>query len=197
MAARPGRRLWIRRNAIAAQRWLVALTGVLLAFSGLLEAVAGRGSVLEPLVAVSVAGCGAAVLTIRPAHAAMESGLAGLVVELGRATDARSVGRRLARAVGDRGLRLLYQLAPGLPYVSAPGLPAARPAAGGVVTVMGQSGSVVAALEHDGEALQDPRLREAVLAVGRLAVQRCCARPRRHSRPSSSPMADRGRGGGA
>ena len=37
---------------------------------------------------------------------------------------------------------------------------------------MGQSGLVVAALEHDSEALQDPRLREAVLAVGRLAVRR-------------------------
>jgi signal transduction histidine kinase len=37
---------------------------------------------------------------------------------------------------------------------------------------MGQSGPVVAALEHDAQALSDPRLRHAVLAVGRLAVRR-------------------------
>jgi signal transduction histidine kinase len=161
-----------RRNAVTVQRWAAALAGTLLGISGLLEAVAGRGSALEPLVAVSVAGCGIAVLATRPAQAATGSGLAGLVVELGRATDARSLERRLARAVGDPGLRLLYQLAPGLPYVSASGVPAARPAAGRTVTVMGQSGPVVAALEHDSEALQDPRLRQAVLAVGRLAVRR-------------------------
>jgi signal transduction histidine kinase len=161
-----------RRKAVAAQRWAVALTGVLLGIFGLLEGVAGRGSALEPLVAVSVAGCGVAVLAIRPAQAATESGLAGLVVELGRTTDARSLERRLARAVGDPGLRLLYQLAPGMPYVSVSGVPAPRPAAGRVVTVMGQSGPVVAALEHDAAALRDPRLRQAVLAVGTLAVRR-------------------------
>ena len=37
---------------------------------------------------------------------------------------------------------------------------------------MGKSGPVVAALEHDRVALDDPRLRQAVLAVGRLAVRR-------------------------
>jgi signal transduction histidine kinase len=161
-----------RRNAVVMQRWAVALTGVMLGFSGLLEAVAGRGSALEPLVAVSVAGCGMAVLALRPAQAATGSGLAGLVVELGQTTDARSLERRLARAVGDPELRLVYQLAPGLPYVSASGVSAARPAADRVVTVMGQSGPVVAALEHDSQALQDPQLRQAVLAVGRLAVRR-------------------------
>ena len=161
-----------RRTAVTMQRWAVALTGVLLGISGLFEAVAGRGSALEPLVAVSVAGCSIAVLAIRPAQAATDSGLAGLVVELGRTTDARSLERRLARAVGDPGLRLLYQLAPGLPYVSVSGVAAPRPVTGRVVAVMGQSGPVVAALEHDAKALQDPRLRQAVLAVGRLAVRR-------------------------
>jgi signal transduction histidine kinase len=161
-----------RRTAVAVQRWAVALTGVVLGISGSLEAVAGRGSALEPLLAISVAGCGIAVLAIGPAQAATESGLAGLVVELGRTTDAPSLERRLARAVGDPGLRLLYQLAPGLPFVGVSGVAAPRPAAGRVVTVMGQSGPVVAALEHDAQALQDPRLRQAVLAVGRLAVRR-------------------------
>jgi signal transduction histidine kinase len=161
-----------RRTAVAVQRWAVALTGVVLGISGSLEAVAGRGSVLEPLLAIGVAGCGIAVLAIRPAQAATGSGLAGLVVELGRTTDAPSLERRLARAVGDPGLRLLYQLAPGLPFVGVSGVAAPRPAAGRVVTVMGQSGPVVAALEHDAQALQDPRLRQAVLAVGRLAVRR-------------------------
>jgi signal transduction histidine kinase len=37
---------------------------------------------------------------------------------------------------------------------------------------MGQTGPVVAALEHDRASLEDPQLREAVLAVGRLAVRR-------------------------
>jgi hypothetical protein len=161
-----------RRTAAALQRWAVALTGGLLGISGLLEAVAGRGSALEPLFAVSVAGCGIAVLAIRPARAATGSGLAGLVIELGRTTDARSLERQLAGAVGDPGLRLLYQLAPGLPYVGASGVAAPHPGAGRVVTVMGQSGPVVAALEHDAQALSDPRLRHAVLAVGRLAVRR-------------------------
>jgi hypothetical protein len=92
--------------------------------AGVLETVAGHGSALEPLVAVSMAGSGIAVLATRPARAATDSGFAGLVVELGRTTDARSLERQLALAVGDPRLRLLYQLAPGLPYVTASGLPA-------------------------------------------------------------------------
>jgi signal transduction histidine kinase len=134
--------------------------------------VAGRGSALEPLVAVSVAGCGIAMLTVRPALVATDSGFAGLVVELGRTRDALSLERRLARAVGDPRLRLLYQLAPGLPFVTASGLPAGVTPEGRLVTVMGQSGPLVAALEHDRVALDDPQLRQAVLAVGRLAVRR-------------------------
>jgi signal transduction histidine kinase len=161
-----------RRYAVRVPRLAAAAVGVVLGISGLLEAVAGRGSAVEPLVAVSVAGCGIAVLAFRPARAATGSGLAGLVLELGRTTDARSLERRLARAVGDPDLRLLYQLAPGLPYVGASGVPVPRPAAGRVVTVMGQSYPVLAALEHDSEVLQDPRLRQTVLAVGRLAVRR-------------------------
>jgi signal transduction histidine kinase len=160
------------RYPAALPRWAAAVTGAVLAVSGLLEAVAGRGSAAEPLLAISVASCGAAVLAVRPARAASGSGLAGLVVELGRTTDARSLERRLARAVGDPGLRLLYQLAPGLPYVSASGAAASQPQAGRAVTVLGRSGPVVAALEHDAQALSDPRLRQAVLAVGRLAVRR-------------------------
>ena len=160
------------RYPAALSRWAAAVIGAVLGVSGLLEAVAGRGSAVEPLLAISVAGCGAAVLAVRPAHAATDSGLAGLVVALGRATDARSLERRLAQAVGDPGLRLLYQLAPGMPYVSASGAAVPRPAPGRVVTVMGQSGPVVAAVEHDAAALEDPRLRQAVLAVGRLAVRR-------------------------
>jgi signal transduction histidine kinase len=94
------------------------------------------------------------------------------VVELGQTRDALSLERRLARAVGDPQLRLLYRLAPGLPFVTTSGLPAGVTPAGRVVTVMGQSGSAVAALEHDCTALDDPQLREAVLAVGTLAVRR-------------------------
>jgi signal transduction histidine kinase len=161
-----------RRFATRVPRSAAAVVGVVLGTSGLLQEVAGRGSALEPLVAISVAGCGIAVLAMRPAPAATDSGLAGLVVELGQTTDARSLEQRLARAVGDPQLRLLYQLAPGLPYVNASGSPAKPAPDDRIVTVMGQSGPVVAALEHDGAALADPRLRQAVVAVGRLAVRR-------------------------
>jgi signal transduction histidine kinase len=161
-----------RRYAVRVPRTAAAVLGILLLAAGLLQAVAGRGSALEPLVAVSVAGCGIAMLALRPGRVATDSGFAGLVVELGRTRDALSLERRIARAVRDPQLRLLYQLAPGLPFVSASGLPAGVTPAGRVVTVMGQSGPVVAALEHDPTTLEDPQLREAVLAVGRLAVRR-------------------------
>jgi signal transduction histidine kinase len=161
-----------RRYAVRVPRTAAAVLGILLFAAGLLQAVAGRGSALEPLVAVSVAGCGLAMLAVRPSRIASDSGFAGLVVELGQTRDALSLERRIARAVRDPQLRLLYQLAPGLPFVSASGLPAGVTPAGRVVTVMGQSGPVVAALEHDPTTLEDPQLREAVLAVGRLAVRR-------------------------
>jgi signal transduction histidine kinase len=162
----------VRRFAVRRPRAAAAVVGVLLGSAGVLQAVAGRGSLLEPLLAVAVAGGGLALLSVRPAPVATDSGFAGLVVELGLARDALSLERRLARAVGDPRLRLLYQLAPGLPFVTASGLPAGVTPADRVVTVMGQSGPVVAALEHDRASLGDPRLREAVLAVGRLAVRR-------------------------
>lgn len=161
-----------RRYAVRPPRVAAAVVGVLLGAAGLLEAVAGRGSAVEPLVAVAVAGCGIAVLAVRPARVVTDGGFAGFVVELGQTRDALSLERRLARAVGDPRLRLLYQLAPGLPFVTASGRPAGATPAGRVVTVMGQSGPVVAALEHDRGTLEDPQLRQAVLAVGRLAVRR-------------------------
>jgi signal transduction histidine kinase len=160
------------RYAVRAPRAAAVVVGVLLCAAGMLQAVAGRGSALEPLVAVSVAGCGIAMLTVRSARVATDSGFAGLVVELSETRDAPSLERRLARAVGDPRLRLLYQLAPGLPFVTVSGLPAGITPAGRVVTAMGQTGPVVAALEHDRVSLEDPQLREAVLAVGRLAVRR-------------------------
>jgi signal transduction histidine kinase len=160
------------RHAVRAPRAAAVVVSVLLGAAGGLQAVAGRGSALEPLVAVSVAGCGIAMLTVRSARVASDSGFAGLVVELSETRDTPSLERRLARAVGDPRLRLLYQLAPGLPFVTVSGLPAGITPAGRVVTLMGQTGPVVAALEHDRASLEDPRLREAVLAVGRLAVRR-------------------------
>jgi signal transduction histidine kinase len=162
----------VRRYAVRVPRAAAMLIGVLLGISGLLQAIAGRGSALEPLVAVSVAASGVAVLAFRPARAATDAGLTGLVVELGRTSDASSLERRLAFAIGDPRLRLLYRLAPGLPFVTTAGLRAGATPSGRVVTVLGQSGSVIAALEHDSAALADPQLLQAVLAVGRLAVRR-------------------------
>ena len=161
-----------RRHAVRAPRVAAAVLGFVLCCAGVVEAVAGRGSELEPLVAISVAGCGVTLLLIRQAPAATDSGLAGLVVELGQTKDALSLERRLARAVGDPQFRLLYQLAPGLPFVTASGLPGGMTPPGRSVTVLSESGPVIAALEHDSVALDDPRLRQAVLAVGQLAVRR-------------------------
>jgi hypothetical protein len=127
------------------------------------------------------------MLAVRPARVATDGGFAGLVVELGETTDALSLERRLARAVGDPRLRVLYQLAPGLPFVTASGWPAGVTPAGRLITVMSQSGPVVAALEHDRTSLEDPRLREAILAVGRLAVRRLIRARRRPGNPSISP----------
>jgi signal transduction histidine kinase len=160
------------RDVVRLPRAAAAAVGAMTGAAGILQQVTGQGSALEPFVAVAVAVCGLAVLTVRPAGAATGSGVAGLVVELGRATDARSLQSRLARAVGDPRLRLLYQLAPGLPFVTASGLAADATPAGRIVTVMGQSGPLVAAIEHDNATLTDPRLRRAVLVVGRLAVRR-------------------------
>ncbi len=162
----------VRRYAVRVPRAAAILVGVLLVVSGVLQAVASRGSAIEPLLAASVAASGIAVLALRPASAATDAGLTGLVVELGRTSDASSLERRLAHAVGDPKLRLLYQLAPGLPFVTAAGLPAVATPPDRAVTVLGESGTVVAAVEHDRAALDDPQLREAVLAVGRLAVRR-------------------------
>ena len=100
-----------RRYGVMVPRVAAAVVGVVLGVAGVLEAVAGRGSALEPLLAVSVAGCGIAMLAVRPARAATDSGFAGLVVELGQTRDALSLERRLAHAVGDPRLRLLYQVA--------------------------------------------------------------------------------------
>jgi signal transduction histidine kinase len=162
----------VRRYAVRVPRMAAILIGVLLGISGLLQAIGGRGAALEPLLALSVAASGVAVLAFRPARAATDAGLTGLVVELGRTSDASSLERRLAFAIGDPRLRLLYQLAPGLPFVTTAGSRAGATPSDRVVTVLGQSGPVVAALEHDSAALDDPQLLQAVLAVGRLAVRR-------------------------
>ncbi len=89
-----------RRYAVRVPRVAAAAVGVVLGMAGLLQAVAGRGSALEPLVAVTVAGCGIAVLAIRPARAATDSGFAGLSSSLaGRRTRARWNGGSRTRSV--------------------------------------------------------------------------------------------------
>jgi signal transduction histidine kinase len=158
--------------AVRAPRLALAVVGSALFAAGVLQAAAGRGSAVESLVAVSVAGCGVGAVVIRPERRSTGGGFTGLVVDLGQAKDALSLERRLARAMGDPGLRVLYQLGPDLPFVTVSGLPATIGAPGRAVTVMGQSGPAIAAVEHDSAALDNPQLRQAVLSVGRLAVRR-------------------------
>ena len=55
------------RYPAAVRRWAATAMGAVLGVSGLLEAVAARGSAVEPLLALSVAGCGAAVVGVCPA----------------------------------------------------------------------------------------------------------------------------------
>jgi hypothetical protein len=162
----------VRCYPVRVPRVGAAVIGAVLGAAGLVQAASGRGSALEPLIAVSVAGCAVAMLVIRPVPVGTPSGLAGLVVELGRAKDAPSLERRLGRAIGDPRLRLLYQLAPGLPFIAASGLPAGATPPGRAVTVLGEFGSVVAALEHERAALDDHQLHQLVQSVGRLAVRR-------------------------
>lgn len=162
----------VRCYAVRAPRAGAVVIGAVLGSAGFLQAASGRGAALESLMAVSVVGCAVAMLVIRPVPARTRSGLAGLVVELGRTKDALSLERRLGRAIGDPRLRLLYQLAPGLPFIAASGLPAGATPPGRTVTVLGEFGSVVAALEHERTAMDDHQVHQVVQSVGRLAVRR-------------------------
>jgi len=162
----------VRCYAVRVPRAGAAVLGAVIGAAGLVQATAGRGSALEPLIAVSVTGCAVAMLVVRPVPVETGSGLAGLVVELGRTKDALSLERRLGRAIGDPRLRLLYQLAPGLPLVTASGLPAGATPRDRAVTVLGEFGAVVAVLEHERTALDDHEVRQAVQTVARLAVRR-------------------------
>ena len=65
----------VRCYAIRVPRVGAAVIGAVLGAAGLLQAASGRGSALEPLIAVSVASCAVAMLVIRPVPAGTGSGL--------------------------------------------------------------------------------------------------------------------------
>ncbi len=149
-----------RRRPAAA----VAGFGTALAAGAATRLAGGDARWAETLVALAAAWCGAALLAAgrRPATTS-------LVVDLGRVHDAGSLERRLAEALGDPGLRLRYRLGADGGWLDAAGRPVAPP---GESTVVEADGGVVAALLHDGAALDDERLRAAVTGAVRLAVSR-------------------------
>lgn len=157
-----------------AYRWpRLALSGVGLVFcvSGIRDAVGAGSAALTGVLAVAVGACGVLLIAVRRGIIANESSLGGLVVELGRTKDALSLERRLARALEDPGLRMLYRFAPGQALVDCTGRPTIV-SAGRELTEFGSADSVSGVLEHRPAALADPRLREAVVAFGSLAVRR-------------------------
>ena len=146
--------------------------GAVLGLAAVLRLAEASGAWVEQLLAAVVAGCGGALVVVgrrRPAATVVTS----LVVDLGGLQDAGTLERRLAEAVGDPGLRLRYRLGPG-GWLDASGRSVSAPVgeAGSVVSVVEVDGGIAAALVHDGAALEDPALREAVIAAVRLAVMR-------------------------
>ena len=170
LAAAGLRTLQTPRGVVARRAAIVF--GAVLGLAAVLRLAEASGAWVEQLLAVVVAGCGGALVVVgrrRPAATVVTS----LVVDLGGLQDAGTLERRLAEAVGDPGLRLRYRLGPG-GWLDASGRSVSAPVgeAGSVVSAVEVDGGIAAALVHDGAALEDPALREAVIAAVRLAVMR-------------------------
>ena len=101
-----------------------------------------------------------------------EAVVAGLVVDLGKRADTRTLQDELGRALGDRSLLLGYWLAEEGRYVDDAGRPVElpEPGAGRAVTEIAQEGQPLAVLVHDQAVLEDPTLVEAVASAARMAV---------------------------
>jgi signal transduction histidine kinase len=154
-----------------AARWGAVALGSVLALAAASRLVETSGGWVEDLLALTVVGCGAALIAVgRPRGSVVTS----LVVDVGRLQDAGTLERRLGDALGDPRLRLLYRLGRGRGWLDASGrsVPPPMAASGRVVTAVEADGDVSAALVHDAAALEDRALREAVVAAVRLAVVR-------------------------
>ena len=159
------------RRAALAHRAAGAF-GAALAFAAVLRLSGDESGLATTVVALAVAGCGAALLA-GGRRRLSPGGVSRLIVDLGDLHDARSLERRLADALGDPRLELRYRLRSGGGWldVAARTVPPPRPGDREVTTVAGGDG-MAAALVHDPGTLDDPRLRDAVLQAVRLAVVR-------------------------
>jgi signal transduction histidine kinase len=159
------------RRALSGHRAAGAF-GIALALAAVLRLGGDRSELAAAVVSVAVTGCGVALLTAGRRGLSPE-GMSRLIVDLGQLRDARSLEGRLGDALGDPLLELRYRLRPSGAWLDAAARPVGAPRSAGreVTTVEGADGRA-AALLHDRGTLQDPRLREAVLAAVRLAVVR-------------------------
>jgi signal transduction histidine kinase len=96
----------------------------------------------------------------------------GLVVDLGTLDETAPLRDRLAAALGDPSLEVGYRLADQDAYVDENGrvlpLPDARSSR--AVTIVREGDEAIAALVHDGSALDDGELLDSVAAAARIAV---------------------------
>jgi signal transduction histidine kinase len=95
-----------------------------------------------------------------------------LVVDLGERTESGTLRSRLAHALGDRSLQIAYWLPDANGYVDERGDPIVLPRSGSgrAVTMIERYDERIGALVHDGAALDDPGLVDAVAAAAGIAV---------------------------
>jgi signal transduction histidine kinase len=101
-----------------------------------------------------------------------EAVVAGLVIDLGKRSDTRTLQDELGRALGDRSLVVGYRLPGEERYVDDAGRPVEipEPGAGRAVTRLAEDGVPIAVLVHDEAVLADPALIDSVAAAARLAL---------------------------
>ena len=161
-----------RRAGIPALVAALAFAGVL--SFGAIERLAGWDADRAALWAYDVViACLAVTLLVDLLRGRWaEAVVTGLVVDLGKQADTRTLRDELGRALGDRSLVLGYWLPEEGRYVDDAGRPVEllEPGAGKAVTPIEHNGQPVAVLVHDEAVLEDQALVEAVASAARLAV---------------------------
>jgi signal transduction histidine kinase len=148
--------------------WPVTAAGCALLTVGALPALAPDLS-LGYVYGLAVAAVAVATIVQR-CFPLNRDGIAGVAVELGRASGGRTLGGRLADAIGDPSLVVGYRLGAG--YVDEGGRPLELPAPGDgrAITPILDRSVPIAVLIHDPASLDDPRLVEAVTSLARIAI---------------------------
>ena len=162
------------RVAIAPVLWAGA-AALGLALLMLVDDAAGNplGAAPAALFDLGLAGVAIAFLVGVLRARLARSGVAELVVELGKVTDPGDLRDALARALRDPSLALAYWLPDGDRYVDVHGQPLELPAASDAraVSVVERDGRRVAALVHDPALEEEPELVQSVCAAAALALE--------------------------